>query len=521
MLEPRIAGTRDYVHSDASAFQLVRGRVDAAMLGFGYAPIDPPILERAEPFLDRSGEEIRRRMYIFQDPQGRELCLRPELTIPVCRAYLRHLESGSGSAQMSLEREARLSYMGPAFRYESTSEGRYRQFNQGGAEMIGAQRREAADAEILALAVDTLERVGITGLDIQIGDIGIAMAFIDGLPIGDRTKARLRRFTLRGRRLPQSTPAAPQPTVPGPGADKDLADLASFLGGMAPNEAEYLIREVLALADIQHVGGRTRNEIVERLIARTSGAAAENVSEEVLKGLGALLDIHASPEAASDSIRRIFDDFGLDGAEPLLDRCAERLMYFNAYFATPPALRFNAGLRRGLEYYTGFVFEIYGNRTPWLGQLCGGGRYDNLLEALGARLATPAVGFGVGIDRLVLAMQAQQDPDLSAKLLSPDAMVVGAGAVLQEQCIRVSRELRAAGWSVETETSGRRPASALRHAIRRQISYMVFVGEEEMKTDTVRIRRLQDRDEHLVPVPSIRAFVAHERLRPASDEALS
>ena len=150
--QPSIAGTRDYAGDDAVALQMARDAIEATLRRYAYAAIDPPILESSTPFLNRSGEDIRRQMYIFPDPAGQEVCLRPELTIPVCRAYLRQLQSSDG-APRGAAREARLSYFGPAFTYESASDGRYRQFYQAGAEFIGASSREAADAEILAALV--------------------------------------------------------------------------------------------------------------------------------------------------------------------------------------------------------------------------------------------------------------------------------------------------------------------------------------------------------------------------------
>ncbi|MEJ0044242.1 MAG: ATP phosphoribosyltransferase regulatory subunit [Rhizomicrobium sp.] len=84
-IQSRLSGTRDYAGDDAVALRRARASLEATFQRYGYNIVDPPILERASPFLDRSGETIRRRMYIFSDPGGREVCLRPELTIPACR----------------------------------------------------------------------------------------------------------------------------------------------------------------------------------------------------------------------------------------------------------------------------------------------------------------------------------------------------------------------------------------------------------------------------------------------------
>ncbi len=129
---------------DLRAQQLVASYVRA-----GYAPIDPPVLQPAEPFLDLSGEDIRRSMFLTSDPLGRELCLRPDLTIPVSRAYLQSADAG---------KPAGFCYLGAVFRHR---EGRAAEFVQAGIESFGRSDKAAADAEMLALGLggdDALRR---------------------------------------------------------------------------------------------------------------------------------------------------------------------------------------------------------------------------------------------------------------------------------------------------------------------------------------------------------------------------
>lgn len=512
-LQPRVSGTRDYIGEDAVGLRAVRDAIEAAFRKYAYAWIDPPILERSSPFLDRSGEDIRRRMYIFPDPGGREVCLRPELTIPACRTYLRQLQAPEDETSLSPEREARLCYIGPAFRYESTSEGRYRQFYQAGAELIGAKKREAADAEILAVSLDALDAAGLKNPLVEVGDLAILHAFIDGLPISDRSKGRLRRLTLRNRKeeakflsavFSRQSAEAEEPS--------DLGELAALLASVDPGKAEVLIREVLALADVRHVGGRTPEEIVERLISRTAQQSAEPISQEVSQGVVTLLGIRGDPDRAFKSIQDHFEKFGIASAQSVLEPSAERLNLLKAYRDNSTAVEFNTGLRRGLEYYTGFVFEVFARDHTELGHLCGGGRYDNLLEALGANLSVPAVGFAIGLDRLLVAVQKSRGRP-SAESQPPDALVVAAGAVRHEDCISISVALRNAGWSVETETSGRRARSVLNYALRRRIPYVVFVGEQELKDGKLRVKRLGDRNEELVAVPALGDYAKAEKAR--------
>ncbi len=419
--QPSISGTRDYAGDDAVALQTARDAIEATLRRYAYAAIDPPILESSSPFLNRSGEDIRRQMYIFPDPGGREVCLRPELTIPVCRAYLRQLQLVSDAREKSPQREARLSYFGPAFTYESTSDGRYRQFYQAGAEFIGAQSRESADAEILAAALHALEAAGLRETLVEIGDVEIRNAFIDELPISERSKTRIRRITLRNQKDTRIGAAVSAPGTAAFEATTEFGELASLLASVEPGKAELLIAEVFALADVRHVGGRTPEEIVERLISRTA-QQAEPISAELIQGVISLLNIRAAPEAAFKAIREHFRSFRIASIEPVLERCEKRLRYINAYRQNRATIQFNVGLRRGLEYYTGFLFEIFAKNVTQIGHVCGGGRYDNLLEGLGANGSIPAVGFGIGLDRLLAALQKAQ-----ASVASVKRAAAGAG----------------------------------------------------------------------------------------------
>ncbi len=497
--QPRISGTRDYAGDDAVALQTARDAIAATLRRYVYAAIDPPILESALPFLNRSGEDIRRRMYIFPDPGGREVCLRPELTIPVCRAYLRQLQASEDASGKSAKREARLSYFGPVFTYESASEDRYRQFYQAGAEFIGSQSREAADAEILAAALDALDTAGLTETLVEIGDVDIRNAFIDQLPISERSKTRIRRITLRNRKDPHVNAPTSAP-------NNEFGELASLLVAVEPGKAELLIKEVFALADVRHVGGRTPEEIVERLISRN---AQEPISGELVQGVVALLNIRAKPEMAFKAIREHFRKFRIASIDPVLERCATRLRYIDAYRQKPLALQFNVGLRRGLEYYTGFLFEIFAKNLTQVGHVCGGGRYDNLLEGLGANASIPAVGFGIGLDRLLSALQKTQTRS-SSSARAPQALVFAAGNNGYEKAIRVSAILRQAGWSVELDFSGRDEKGALGEAASRKIAYVAFVSGNASKKDQVRIRRLHDRADQLVALSTLSSYAKGE-----------
>ena len=145
----------------------------------GYSRIDPPLLQPAEPFLDLSGEDIRRRMFLTIDPQGREMCLRPDLTIPVSRAYLQSAAAG---------KPAGFCYLGPVFRHRP---GASAEFVQVGIESFGRQDKAAADAEMLTLGLEATAQFGITAPEIRIGDVGLFSGFIAALDLAPAWKRRL------------------------------------------------------------------------------------------------------------------------------------------------------------------------------------------------------------------------------------------------------------------------------------------------------------------------------------------
>src|ERR1700743_21487 len=139
----------------------------------------PPTPQPPEPFLDLSGEDIRKSLYLTTDAGGEELCLRPDLTIPVACDYL-----ASGRAGQP----AGFSYLRPVFRYRG---GRSNQFLQAGIESFGRQDRAAADAEMLALALQATSAVGLTDIEVRTGDVALFTALIDALGLYPVWRRRL------------------------------------------------------------------------------------------------------------------------------------------------------------------------------------------------------------------------------------------------------------------------------------------------------------------------------------------
>src|SRR5438270_1397066 len=148
----------------------------------GYAQVAPAILQPAAPFLDLSGEDIRKRMYLTTDAQGRELCLRPDLTIPVSREYLASPDAG---------RPQGFCYLGPVFRHPRLETDGASEFWQAGIESFGRADTAAADAEMIALGLEAAAHFGLSEPSIRIGDVGLFSALIAALDLAPAWRRRL------------------------------------------------------------------------------------------------------------------------------------------------------------------------------------------------------------------------------------------------------------------------------------------------------------------------------------------
>jgi histidyl-tRNA synthetase len=157
-----------------------------------------------------------------------------------------------------------------------------------------------------------------------------------------------------------------------------------------------------------------------------------------------------------------------------------------------------AGFARGLEYYTGMVFEVY---VPEMDiALCGGGRYDKLIELFGGE-PTAAVGIAHGLDRIMLAMQKQK---IWTKALKENTVVIiPVKEEMKKEALKISQKLRSANVRVEVEVMGRKVAKALEDADRRRIGYAVIVGEKELKDGAVILRDLERREQKKVKIEKI------------------
>ena len=356
-------------------------RLIERLIEAGYSRREPPILQPASVFLDQSGEDIRGRLFFTNDAAGADLCLRPEYTIPVFRAYLASEDAGKPAA---------ISYLGPVFRFRADEPG---EFIQAGIESYGREDREAADAEVLAVCLGAIEATSGCAFDVRIGDAGLFTDFLAALDLPESWRRRVRRGHARGQQLREIL--AQQAN----GAGAEHAGVLAALATADRREARALVEDLLSIAGIASVGGRTAGEIAERFLEQASMKGATGVGEEQRIALERFFDISGDPDSASLALRNLASEAGLD-LDVALDCFDSRLNNISERGVDLGRMFYSARFGRHLDYYTGFVFEAVDPDRPER-PVMGGGRYDSLARALGAPSDIPAVGAAIWCERLV------------------------------------------------------------------------------------------------------------------------
>jgi ATP phosphoribosyltransferase regulatory subunit len=370
--------------SDSEAFS--EARADALLGAFeraGYARVKPAILQPAEPFLDLSGEDIRKRMYLTTDPQGRELCLRPELTIPVSRDYLASPLAGKAAG---------FCYLGPVFLHRSDGPA---EFIQAGIESFGRSDIAAADAEMLALGLEATGHYGVAAPEIRIGDVGLFSALVASLDLAPAWKRRLIKDFNHKTSLAHDLERL---TLGAAHARPEYQGVLSALAGSDPKAAHALVTDLLSIAGISAVGGRSVGEIADRFLEQSALGAQRSLPQETRLLIERFLAVGGDPDQAAAELRALARDAKVD-LDAALDLFESRTGFLAARGIDVARVRCATAFGRGLDFYTGFMFELHGAQNGSDGPLVAGGRYDGLLSRLGSRMPIPAVGFAVWIER--------------------------------------------------------------------------------------------------------------------------
>ena len=347
----------------------------------GYTRLAPPILQPAEPFLDLSGEDIRKRMYLTTAPGGAEMCLRPDLTIPVAREYLASPQAG---------KPANFCYLGPVFRHRAKASA---EFMQLGVESFGRTDQAAADAETLALALEAAAHYGVASPVVQVGDVALFAALIGALDLAPAWKRRLVKDFNRKTNLAQDLDRL---VLGGANGRPEYQGVLAALAGSDPKGAHAVVTDLLSIAGISAVGGRSVGEIADRFLEQAALGASARLPQDVRSLIERFLAVSGDPDSAAAELRALADEARLDLGAPL-DAMESRTGFFAARGLDVGKYKFATAFGRGFDYYTGFVFEVT-DGTP--DSLVAGGRYDGLLTRLGSANPIPAVGFAAGLERL-------------------------------------------------------------------------------------------------------------------------
>jgi histidyl-tRNA synthetase len=391
-----VRGFRDILPEESAVWQRMETQARASFAAYGFSEIILPVIEKTELFARAIGETtdiVEKEMYTFTDRDESSLTLRPEGTASVIRAYIEHSLSHR-------EPVSKLFYIGPMFRRERPQKGRYRQFHQIGAEILGRDD-PLIDAELLLMLNDFFTALRLE-VAVEVNSLGCAVC-------RPRYRESLRAF-----------------------GESKLSELCE-------NCHARLHRNPLRLLDCKEAG------------CRQATAAAP-----------ALTDFLCGP--CRDHFTRV----------------QASLRQENVAFALNPRLV------RGLDYYCRTSFEVIAQGLGSQNAVCGGGRYDGLVEQLGGP-AVPGIGFAIGVERLVMLLQAQEH-DLSP---APDLFIVPLGEAAESQAFAVARRLRQGGHRVELESGSRGLKAQMRRADKLGARYVLILGENELAAGKGTVRDMQ------------------------------
>ena len=412
-----VRGMRDLLPIEAEKMRYIEQVSRELSKVYGYDEIITPVLESYDLLAAKTSEEIRERMYSFKDLGGRKVALRPEFTASIARLI---------STKMRNEpKPMRFFSVGSLYRYDEPQYGRYREFWQSNYELFGSDRPEA-DAEILMLTNNLLEKLQLKNYRFKIGHTGILRGILNQEGLDDEKQNSLRQLL-----------------------DKKSGD------------------EALEFA--QDIGVSQQCLGILKSLLEPKGDDAFNV----LKCVKETIAKYEEAVYAVDNLWKIIE---------LIKDSGEQI-----------EVSVEAGFARGLEYYTGMIFEVY---VPGLDiALGGGGRYDRLIEIFGGE-PIPAVGVAQGIDRIALALTKQRVSTKTPKKKS--LVVISVKEATMAKALELSSRLRKAGLLVEVAVMGRSISKALADANRRKVAYSVIVGPKELEQEKVVLREMKNSTQRTV-----------------------
>ncbi len=417
-----IKGTSDRLPEDAAKWRFITETARTVLERFGAGEIHTPIFEEASVFQKAVGDSsdiVRKEMYNFTDRGGRDLCLRPEATAGIVRAYLEH---GMGSRPTPVK----LWTFEPMFRGEKPQRGRERQFHQVGLEIIGLGDA-MADAECIDAGVQLLAALGIQNYVVHLGSVG---------DVEDRAayNAYLR------------------------------ATLEPVVTWLSSDSVERLELNPMRILDSKDRG-----------------------DQDLLREL---------------AVKPMLEFLGAD-ARAHFEQVQQILTAWDVPFVV------DSSIVRGLDYYRRTAFEFIHSAPSMSGcsTILAGGRYDGLVEMMGGQ-ATPGVGWGCGIERVILAMEAEviAPPALEQPLVY--VVPLDADSLIYAQS--VARAVRGVGIALaayKVKNMGKALADAEKAGSR----YAVIVGSVERESGVLSVRTLETRESSSVRLEELSAWIEAEQ----------
>ncbi len=416
MLTNAPRGTKDLLPQQAYKWHFVEGKFKALCDRYGFKEIRTPMFEHTELFQRGVGDTtdiVQKEMYTFEDHGHRSITLKPEGTSPVVRSFVEH-------KQYAESQPTKYYYVTPCFRYEKPQSGRLREFHQFGIEIFGTDSM-LADAEVICLARDFLDELGIGQVELRINSVGCPEC---------RAKHRqaLKEF------------------------------LKPHFDDLCEDCKDRYERNPMRIIDCKKENCR-----------------------KIAAGAPMMLDY------LCDDCRKAYEDLKKD------------LTSFGIEYTEDPTIV------RGLDYYTKTAFEFVTTQIGAQGTVCGGGRYDNLIEEIGGP-HVPGVGFGLGIERLLLLMENAgieiEEP------AGPDAAVIVHGDTAKAHGLWLVRDLRRKGFRVELDDLERNIKGQFKFANRIGARLAVVIGENERERGGVTVKNRESGEQQEVPFQDIPAFLS-------------
>ncbi len=411
MLTKAPRGTRDILPEQINKWVYVENKFRDICSRFGFEEIRTPMFEHTELFKRGVGETtdvVEKQMYSFDDNGGRNITLKAEGTAPVARAYVENKLYAN-------PQPVKLFYITPCFRYERPQAGRLRQFHQFGVEIFGTTN-PLADAEVIGVAVNLFDELGLENLEVRINSVGCP-----------NCRAAYRKKL-----------------------------------------KEYLRDKLEILCDTCK-GRYDRNPM--RILDCKSEICQASVKE--------------APRMM---------DYLCDSCVQDFDALKKYLTAMEIEFIVDP------DIVRGLDYYTKTAFEIVSSEIGAQGTVCGGGRYDQLVEEIGGP-PTTGVGFGLGIERLLLSLEKNET--VMEEMHSTDVFIAFLGEESENIAVKLLKDLRYKGIKGQMDLAGRTLKSQFKSADRLNAFFTVVIGEDELKENSVMLKDMESSEQEKVEISKV------------------